>query len=52
MLIVDNLRGKKISGKMQYEQTQITLAILQNVSFAKQNNTVYTKKYVEMMSSK
>lgn len=49
MLIVDNLRGKKISGKMQYEQTQITIS---NVSFAKQNNTVYTKKYVEMMSSK
>ena len=49
MLIVDNLRGKKINNKMQYEQTQITIS---NVSFAKQNNTVYTKKYVEMMSSK
>lgn len=49
MLIIDNLRGKKINNKMQYEQTQITIS---NVSFAKQNNTVYTKKYVEMMSSK
>ena len=49
MLIIDNLRGKKINNKMQYEQTQITIS---NVSFAKQSNTVYTKKYVEMMSSK
>lgn len=47
MLIVDNLRGKKIDGKMQYEKTQITIS---NVSFAKQNDTVYTKKYVEMQS--
>jgi hypothetical protein len=47
MLIVDNLRGKKIDGKMQYEKTQITVT---NVSFAKQSDTVYTKKYVEMMS--
>ena len=47
MLIIDQLRGKKINGKMQYEQTQITIS---NVSFAKQKNTVYTKKYVEMMS--
>ncbi|MBR1911611.1 MAG: outer membrane lipoprotein-sorting protein, partial [Treponema sp.] len=49
MLIIDNLRGKKINNKMQYEQTQISIS---NVSFAKQSNTVYTKKYVEMMSSK
>ena len=49
MLIIDNLRGKKINNKMQYEQTQVTIS---NVSFAKQSNAVYTKKYVEMMSSK
>ncbi len=47
MLIVDNLRGQKINGKMQYEQTQVTIS---NVSFAKQKDSVYTKKYVEMMS--
>lgn len=49
MLIVDNLRGKKIDGKMQYEKTQVTIT---NVSFAKQSDTVYTKKYIEMMSTK
>ena len=49
MLIVDNLRGKKINNKMQYEQTQITIT---DVSFAKQSDAVYTKKYVEMQSSK
>lgn len=48
MLIVDNLRGKKIDGKMQYEKTQVTIT---NVSFAKQSDTVYTKKYIEMMSN-
>ncbi len=47
MVVVDNLRGKKINSKMQYEQTQITIS---NVSFAKQKDSVYTKKYVEMMS--
>ena len=47
MVVVDNLRGKKINGKMQYEQTQITIS---NVSFDKQKDSVYTKKYVEMMS--
>ena len=47
MLFVDNLRGKKINGKMQYEKTQITIT---NVSFAKQPDTVYTKRYVESMS--
>ena len=49
MLIVDNLRGQKINGKMQYEKTQITIT---EVSFAKQPDTVYTKKYIEMKSSK
>ena len=49
MLIVDNLRGQKINGKMQYEKTQITIS---EVSFAKQPDTVYTKKYIEMKSTK
>ena len=49
MLIQDNLKGKKISGKVQYEQTQITI---RNVEFAKVPDTVYTKPYLEMMSAK
>lgn len=47
MLIVDNLRGVKIDGKMNYEKTQVTIT---NVSFEKLSDTVYTKKYIEMMS--
>lgn len=46
MLIMDNLRGKKIGNKMQYERTQITIA---NVSFSPVDNLVYTKPYLEMM---
>ena len=49
MLIQDNLRGKKISGKVQYEKTQITI---KNVSFEKVSDSVYTKPYLEMMSVK
>ena len=49
MLIQDNLKGKKISGKVQYEQTQITI---RNVEFAKVPDTVYTKPYLEMMSAR
>ena len=49
MLIQDNLKGKKIGGKVQYEQTQITI---RNVEFAKVADTVYTKPYLEMMSAK
>lgn len=49
MLIQDNLRGKKISGKMQYEKTQITI---RNVVFEKVSDSVYTKPYLEMMSAK
>ena len=49
MLIQDNLRGKKIGEKVQYEQTQITI---RNVEFAKVSDTVYTKPYLEMMSAK
>ena len=49
MLIQDNLRGKKIGGKMQYEQTQITI---RNIVFEKVADAVYTKPYLEMMSAK
>lgn len=49
MLIQDNLRGKKIGDKLQYEKTQITI---KNVSFEKVSDTVYTKPYLEMMGSK
>ena len=49
MLIQDDLKGKKISGKVQYEQTQITI---KNVEFSKVSDTVYTKPYLEMMSAK
>lgn len=47
MLIVDNLRGKRIGDKIQYERTQITIT---NVSFDAVDNIVYTKPYLEMMS--
>ena len=48
MLVVDNLRGTKIDGKMQFEKTQITIS---NVSFQKQPNVVYSKQYLEEMSN-
>ncbi len=47
MLITDNLRGKKIGDKVQYEKTQITIS---NVSFGKESNMVYTKAYLETQS--
>lgn len=49
MLIVDNLRGKKIGNRVQYERTQITIS---NVSFKKVDDIVYTKPYLEMMAVK
>ena len=49
MVIMDNLKGKKISGKMQYEKTLISIA---NVSFSKVEDIVYTKPYLEMMGDK
>ncbi len=49
MVIQDNLRGKKIEGKVQYEKTQITI---KNISFEKVSDTVYTKPYLELMSDK
>lgn len=49
MLIVDNLKGKKIDGKLQNERTQITIS---NVSFDKVKDSVYTKPYLEMMNQR
>ena len=49
MLIVDNLKGKKIGDKMQYERTQISIS---NVSFERVKDSTYTKPYLEMMSQK
>lgn len=46
MLVVDNLRGTKIDGKVQYEKTQISIS---NVSFQKQPNVVYSKQYLQEM---
>lgn len=43
MLIVDNLRGKMIGGKMQNEKTQITIT---KPSFSKQNDSIYTKSFL------
>lgn len=48
MLVVDNLRGTKIDGKMQYEKTQISIS---NVTFQKQPNTVYSKQFLQDMSN-
>lgn len=49
MLIQDNLRGKKIGDKVQYEKTQVTIT---NPDFSKVRDVVYTKPYLEMMSVK
>lgn len=49
MLIIDELRGKTISRKFQNERTEITIS---NISFEKQDSSIYTKAYLEMMSNK
>ncbi len=49
MMIQDNLKGKKIGNKMQYEKTQVTIS---NVVFEKLKDSVYTKPYLEMMSQR
>lgn len=49
MLIVDNLKGKKIDGKIFNERTQITIT---NVVFEKVNDVVYTKPYLETKSKR
>ncbi|WP_407424906.1 outer membrane lipoprotein-sorting protein [Treponema sp.] len=49
MIIQDNLRGKKINGKMNYESTAISIS---NATLEKQDDAVYTKPYLELMSGK
>lgn len=49
MIIQDNLKGKKINGKMNYEKTIISIS---NVVMQKQDDAVYTKPYLELMSGK
>lgn len=45
MLIVDNLRGKLINGKMDYEKTQVSI---KNVSFEKVSDITYTRQFLEI----
>ena len=49
MVIQDNLRGKKINGKMAYEKTMISIS---NAVLKKQDDAVYTKPYLELMSGR
>ncbi len=49
MVIQDELRGKKIGGKMQNERTTI---VLSSPSFSKLDDSVYTKPYLELMSAR
>ena len=49
MVIQDELKGKKINGKMSYEKTTISIS---NATLEKQDNAVYTKPYLELMSGK
>jgi len=49
MVIQDNLKGKKINGKMEYEKTLISIS---NASLKKVDDVVYTKPYLELMSDK
>ncbi len=49
MVIQDNLKGKKIKGKMSYEKTAISIS---NATLAREDDAVYTKPYLELMSGK
>ena len=49
MRIQDDLKGKKINGKINYEKTIISIS---NVTLEKQDDAVYTKPYLELMSGK
>lgn len=49
MVIQDNLKGKKLNGKMEYEKTAIAIS---NATLEKQDDAVYTKPYLELMSGK
>ncbi|QTQ11988.1 outer membrane lipoprotein-sorting protein [Treponema parvum] len=48
MIILDNLRGKKINEKMQYERTLISIS---NAAFSKVEDVVYTKPFLETAGS-
>lgn len=45
MLIVDNLRGQVVNGKMDYEKTQVSI---KNVSFEKVSDITYTRQFLEL----
>ena len=49
MIVVDNLKGKRINDKMQYENTTISI---KNVSFSPQKDSIFTKAYIEMSSNR
>ncbi len=49
MIIQDNLKGKKVNGKMEFEKTVINIS---NVKLEKVEDIVYTKEYLEMMSAR
>lgn len=49
MVIMDNLKGKKVNKKMEYEKTLISIS---NALLQKQDDIVYTKPYLELMSDK
>lgn len=49
MIIQDNLKGKKINNKMDFEKTIISIS---NATLEKQDDAVYTKPYLELMSVK
>lgn len=49
MRIQDNLKGKKIDGKMKYETTLISIS---NAVLSQQDNVVYTKPYLELQSDR
>lgn len=49
MVIIDNLKGKKIDKKMEYEKTLISIS---NAILQKQDDVVYTKHYLELKSDK
>lgn len=49
MVIQDNLKGKKLNNKIEYEKTLISIS---NAILSKQDDAVYTKPYLELMSDK
>ena len=47
LLIVDNLRGKTIGGKLQNETTRISIT---KPSLSKLQDSIYTQAYLEKVS--